>query len=149
LLSKHIKLKIHGTIILPVVLYGCETWSLTLRERRRLRVFENRVQRRIFWPRRDEVTREWRKLHKDQLNDLYSSPNNIRVIKSRRLRWAWHVASIGARRSAYRFLMGKTEGKRPHGRPRPRWEENIRIGLARDRGPWPALVNAVMNLRVS
>jgi hypothetical protein len=120
-----------------------------------LRVFENRVQRRIFWPRRDEVTRDWRKLHKEELNDLYSSPNNIRVIKSRRLRWAKHVASIGTRRSAYRFLMRKTEEKRRHGRPRPGWEDNIRInlqevgcGLARDRGRWPVLVNVVMNLRV-
>jgi hypothetical protein len=129
LLSKHIKLKIHRTIILHVVLYGCETWSLTLREQRRLRVFENGVLRRIFWPRRDEVTREWRKLRDEELNDLYYSPNNIRMIKSRRLRWSGHVAGIGARRSAYRLLMGKTEGKRPHGRPRPRWEDNIRIDL--------------------
>jgi len=83
LLSKNLKIIIHRIIILPVVLYGCENWSLTLREKRRLRVFENRVLRRIFWPRRDEVTGEWRKLHNEELNDLYSSRNIVRVIKSR------------------------------------------------------------------
>ena len=83
MLSKNLKIKIYRTIILPVVLYGCETWSLTLREERRLRVFENRVFRRIFGPKRDEVTEEWRKLHNEELNDLYSSPNIVRVIKSR------------------------------------------------------------------
>jgi len=81
LLSKSIKIKIYRTIILPVVLYGCETWSLTLREERRLRVFENRVLRRIFGPKRDEGTGEWRKLHNEELNDLYCSPNIVRVIK--------------------------------------------------------------------
>ena len=82
-------------IILPVVLYGCETWSLTLREEKKLRVFENMVLRRIFGPRRDEVTGEWRRLHNEELNDLYSSPNIVRVLKSRRMRWAGHVARIG------------------------------------------------------
>ena len=84
------------TIIFPVVLYGCETWSLTLREEHRLRVFENRVLRRIFGPKRDEITEEWRKLHNEELTDRYSSPNIIRVIKSRRMRWAGHVARMGA-----------------------------------------------------
>ena len=95
LLSKNLKIKIYRTIILPVVLYGCETWSLTLREKRRLRVFENRVLRRIFGPKRDKVTGEWRKLHNEELNILYSLPNIVRVIKSRRMRWAGHVARIG------------------------------------------------------
>jgi hypothetical protein len=95
LLSKNMKIKIHRTIILPVVLYGCETWSLTLREECRLRVFENRVLRRILRPKRDEVTGEWRRLHNMELYALYSSPNIIRMIKSRRLRWAGNVACIG------------------------------------------------------
>ena len=85
LLSKNLKIKIYRTVILPFVLYGCETWSLTLREGRKLRVFENRMLR-IFGPRRDEVTGEWRSLHNEKLNDLYSSPNIVRVIKSRRMR---------------------------------------------------------------
>ena len=86
MLSKNLKIKIYRTIILPVVLYGCETWSMTLREERRLRVFENRVLRRIFGSKRDEVTGEWKKLHNEKLNNLYSSPNIVRVIKSRRMR---------------------------------------------------------------
>jgi hypothetical protein len=95
LLSKNLKIRIHKTIILPVVPYGCETWSLTLREEHRLRVFENRVLRRIFGPKKDEVTREWRKLHNKELHDLYSSPSIIRIIKSRRMRWEGHVARMG------------------------------------------------------
>ena len=94
---KNLKIKIYRTIILPVVLYGCETWSLTLREERRLRVFENRVLRRVFGPRRDEVTGEWRKLHNEELRDLYSLPNIVRVVKSRRMRWRgmWRVWGRG------------------------------------------------------
>jgi hypothetical protein len=95
LLSRKVKVKIYKTIILPVVLYGCETWSLTLREWHRLRVFENRVLRRIFGPEKDEATGEWRKLHSEELHILYSSQNIIRQIKSRRMRWAGHVARVG------------------------------------------------------
>jgi hypothetical protein len=98
LLSKNIKINIYRNIILPFVLYGCETWSLTLREERRLRVFENRVLRRIFGPKRDEVTREWRNLHREELNDLYCLPNITRGIKSRIMRWMGHVARLGERR---------------------------------------------------
>ena len=117
--------------------------------------------RRIFGARRDEVTGEWRRLHNEELKDLYSSPNIVRVIKSRRMRWAGHVARMGEERGAYRGLVGKPEGKRPLGRPRRRWVDNIRmdlkevgcgymdwIGLAQDRDGWRTLVSAVMNLRV-
>ena len=99
----------YRTIILPIVLYGCETWSLTLREERRLSVFENRVLRRKFGPRRDYVTGEYRKLHNEELNDLYSSPSFVRVVKSSRMRWAGHVARMGERRGVYRVLVGKPE----------------------------------------
>jgi hypothetical protein len=94
LLSKNTKIRVYRTIILAVVLCGCETWSLTPREEQRLRVFENRVLRRIFGPKRDEATGEWRRLRNEELNDLYSSPNIVRVIKSRRMRWAGHVARM-------------------------------------------------------
>jgi hypothetical protein len=104
-------MKIYRTIILPVVLYGCESWSLTLREESRLRVFENKVLRRIFGPKRDEVTGEWRRLHNKELYAVYSSPNIIQVIKSRRLKWAGHVARMGERRGAYRALVGKPVGR--------------------------------------
>jgi hypothetical protein len=125
-------------------------------------VFENRVLRRIFGPMRDKVTGEWRKLHNEELHDLYSSPSIIRIIKSWRMRWAGHVARMEETRNAYRLLVGKPEGKRPLGRPRRRWVDNIRmdlgevgwcnvdwIGLAKDRNRWRALVNSVLNLRVS
>jgi hypothetical protein len=154
-------MKIYRNIILLVVLYGCETWSLTLREKRRLRLFENRVLRGIFGAKRDEVTGEWRKLHTEELNDLYCSPTIVRVIKSRRMRRAGHVARMGEGRGVHRFLVGKRKGKRPLGRHRCRWEDSIemdlqevgcggmdRIGLAQDRERWRKLVNAVMNLRV-
>jgi hypothetical protein len=110
---------------MSVVMYGCETWLLRLKEEHRLRVFENRVLRKIFGPKRDEVTGEWRKLHNEQLNDLYSSPNIVQLIKSRRMRWAGHVARMGERRGKYTVLLGKHEGKRPLGRPRHRWGDNI------------------------
>jgi len=105
LLSKNIKIKMYRTIILPVVLYWCETWSVALNEVRRLSVFENRVLGRIFGPKRDEVTREWRKLHNEELNDLYCSPNIVRVIKSR-MTWAGHVARVGRGEVYTRFWWG-------------------------------------------
>jgi hypothetical protein len=129
MLSGKLKVKIYKTIILPVVLYWCETWSLTLREEHRLRVFENRVLRGIFGPKRDEVTGDWRKLHNGELHNLYSSPDIIRQIKSRRMGWARHVARMGEGRNVYRVLVGKPEGKRPLGRPRRRWEDGIKMDL--------------------
>jgi hypothetical protein len=92
-------------------------------------VFENRVLKRIFGPKRDEVTGEWRKLHNEKLHILHSSPNIIRQIKSRRTRWAGHVARMGEERNVYRVLMGKPEGKRPLGKPRRRWEDGVRMDL--------------------
>jgi hypothetical protein len=150
----------YKTIILPVVLYGCETWSLTLREEHhRLRVFENRVLR-IFGPKREEDG-SWRKLHNDDLHSLYSSLNIVRVIKSRRMRWAGHVARMGEGRGVYRVFVGRPESKRPLGRPRRRWKDNIKlhlreigidganwIHLAQDRFQWGAIMNTVMNLGV-
>jgi hypothetical protein len=106
-------------VMQEVVLYGCETWSLTLREEHRLRVFENRVLK-IFGPKRDEVTGKWRKLHSEELHNLYSSPDIIRQVKSRRMRWAGHVARMGEERKVYKVLVGKPEEKRPVGRPRRR-----------------------------
>jgi hypothetical protein len=120
LLSKNTKIRVYRTVVLPVVLCGCETWSLTVREEQRLRVFENRVLRRMFGPKRDEATGEWRRLHNEELNDLHSSPHIIRVIKSRRMRWAGHVARMGEKRGAYRILVR---------RPRRRWEDNIKMDL--------------------
>jgi hypothetical protein len=143
-----------------VVLYGCETWSLTVSEEHKLRVFENRVLRRIFGTKRDRVTGEWRKLHNEELHNLYSSPSIIRIIKWRRVRWAGHEARMGEKRNVCRLLVGKPGGKRPLVRPRRRWINNIKmdlsgiglnvvdwIGLAQDRYRWRALVNSVMNLR--
>ena len=123
-----LKIKINRTIILPVVLYGCETWSLTLREGHGLRVFENRVLRRIFGAERDGVTGELRKLHNEELNDLYSSLNIVWVIKSR-IMMGGACSAYGERRGVYRVLVGKPEGKRPLGRPRRRWEDNIKMDL--------------------
>jgi len=100
-----------------------------LRDERKLRVVENMVLRRIFGPRRDEVTGEWRRLHNEELSDLYSSPNIVRVINSRRMRRAGHVARMGEERGVYRVLVGKPEGKRTLGRPRRRWVDNIRVDV--------------------
>jgi len=111
-----------------------------LREERKLRVFENMVLRRMFGPRRDEVTEEWRRLHNEELNDLYSSPNIVWVIESRRMKWAGHVARMGEERRVYRVLVGKPKGKRPLGRPRRRWVDNIRMDSRRwDMGIWTGL----------
>ncbi|KAJ4443358.1 hypothetical protein ANN_05026 [Periplaneta americana] len=147
--------------VTSLILKGCETWTLTLREEQRLRVFENKVLREIFRAKRDEVTEEWRKLRNAELHALYSSPNIIRNIKSRRLRWGGHVARMGESRNAYRVLVGRPEGERPLGRPRRRWEDNINmdlrevgyddrdwINLVQNRDRWRAYVRATMNLRV-
>ena len=155
MLSKKLKIKIYRTIILPVVVYGCETWSLTLREERRLRVFENKVLRRVFG-----VTGEWRKLHNGELSDLYSLANIVRMVKSRRMRWDGHVALLGEGRVVHRVLVGKPEGKRPLGRPRRRWEDNIKMDLqevgmccedwmelAQDRDRWRALGSKVIGFQ--
>jgi hypothetical protein len=149
-----------NTTILPVVLYGCETWPLTLRDEHRLRMFENRVLRRIFGPKRDEVTGGWRKLLNEELHKLNYSRSIIRIIKSRRMRWAGHVARMGEKRNAKRILVGRPEGKRQLERSRRRWVNHIKmdlreigwegvdwIDMAQDRNQWRALVNTVMNLR--
>jgi hypothetical protein len=160
LISKNLKIRIYKTVILPVELYGCETWSLTLGEEHRLRVFENRVLRKIFGPKRKEDGYR-RKLRNDELHSMYSSPNTVRMIKSRRMRWAGHVARMGEGRGFSKVLVGRPKGKRPLGRPRRRLEGNIKMGiraigidgakwiqLAQDRVQWRACVNTEMNLLV-
>jgi hypothetical protein len=158
-MSKYLKIKYKKNCNFLVVLYGCETRSLTLREEHRLRVSENRVLR-IFGPKREEDG-SWRKLHNDEIHSLYSSPNIVRLIKSRRMRWVGHVARMEKGRGVYRILVWRPEYKRPPGRPRRRWEDNLKmdlreiginrsnwIQLAQDRVQWRTFVNTVMNLRV-
>ncbi|KAJ4435904.1 hypothetical protein ANN_18524 [Periplaneta americana] len=166
-LEKELRKRLVKSFVWSVALSGAETWTLRRSEEKRLRtfemlrVFENKVLRKIFGAKRDEVTGEWRKLHNTELHALYSSPDIIRNIKSRRLRWAGHVARMGESRNAYRVLVGRPEGKRPLGRSRRRWEDNIKmdlreveyddrewINLAQDRDRWRAYVRAAMNLRV-
>ena len=131
-----------------------------MREKRRLKVFDNRVLGIIFGPKRDDVVRKWRKLDKEELNDLNSSPNIVRVIRSRRIKWTEHVARMGKKRGVYRVLVGKPEGKRPLGRARRRWKDNIKmdlqevgcgcidwIELAHNSDRWQTLVNAIMKLQ--
>jgi hypothetical protein len=126
-LLSYLKIKIYRTVILPVVLYGYETWSLTLGEEHRLRIFESREWRRTFGPKGKEDG-SWRKLHNDKFRNLYSLSNIVWVIKSKRMRWVGHVACMGEGRGVYRVLVRSPEGKRPLGRPRRRWEDNITDG---------------------
>jgi hypothetical protein len=161
--NKDISVNIPKTIILPVVFYGCETWYLTLKEEHRVRVSENRVLKRIFGPKREEVAGDWRRLHNEGLHNLYTSPIIVKVIKSRRMRWTGHIARMGEMRNAYKSLVGKPERKRPRGRPRHRWEDSITrrmslrgiewesvewMHLAQDRDQLWAVVNTVMKFRV-
>jgi hypothetical protein len=152
LLSKNLTIEIYRSTILPVVLFVCETWSLTLREECRLKLL-----RRVFRPKSDEVTGKWRKLHSEKLNDLYSLHNIMRVVKSRRMRWTGHVASMREESGVHRVLLGKPEGKRL----RRRWDDNIKMDLqevgggcgdwmelAQDRDRWRVLLSTVRDFRV-
>jgi hypothetical protein len=133
-LSKNIKIRIHKTIILPVVPYGCETWSLTLREENRLRVL------RILRPKRDEVTGGWRKLHNEELHNFYSSPSIIRTIKSRRMTMGTECSMNGEKSNTHRILVGKPEGKRQLRRQRRRWVDDVKIDLRSDEVVWTRLI---------
>jgi hypothetical protein len=159
--SKKCNVERHFMTMLKDYISKYPTLSLTLREEHRLMVFENRMLRRIFGPKRDEVTGGWRKLRNEELHGLHSSPSIVRVIKARRMRWAGNVAHMGEVRGAYNILVGRPEGRRLLGRPRRRWEDNIKMDLieigfgdvdwihwAQDRDRWRAVLNTVMNLRV-
>jgi hypothetical protein len=161
LLFRNVKVKTYKTIILPAVLYGCKTWSLTLRDEHRLRVFENTVLRGIFGRKRDEVTGQWRKLNNGELHNLYSSPDIIRQIKSSRMRSAGHTARMGEGRKWYKVLVRRFDEKTSVIRPRRKWKDGIKmdvgetgcvgvewIHLAQNWDRWRAVVNTGMNLRV-
>jgi len=128
-----LNIKIYRNIMFSVVLYVCETWPFTCRENRRVRMFENRRLRRIFVLKWDEVTGKWRKQHSEETEDLQCSPNSVRVIKLRTMKWARHVARMADSRDVYRDLLGKPEEKRQLGRPRSRWEDNIKMDLQKVR----------------
>jgi hypothetical protein len=138
LLSRNVNVKIYKTIILPVVLCECETQSLTVREEHRLRVLENRVLERIFEPKRDKITRKWRKSHNGELHNLYTHPIIIRQIKSKRMSWVGHMACMGEKRKVYKVLMGKPKVKRLLGRMRHSWENGIKMDLWETR--WKGVV---------
>jgi hypothetical protein len=159
--SKNLKVKIYRNIILLVVLYECETWSLTLREKRSLRMFENRVLRRVFGPTRDEATGEWRKLYNEELNDLYPLPNIMRVVNSRKNEIGGVCGAYGRGERCAQGVGGEARGKEQLGRPRRKWEDNIKMDLkevgggwrdwmelGQDRNRWRTLVSTVKNLRV-
>jgi hypothetical protein len=160
--SKNIKIKIYRTIILPAVLYGCETWSLTLREERRLRVSENMVLKRIFGLKRGDVMEEWRRLYNEELYDVCSSPSYYLADQiEKNMKGEAYVARVGDKRGAYTVLVGKPKGRRPLGRHMPIWDDNIQmnlqevgwggmdwIDLAKDRDRRRVLVNTIMNLQV-
>jgi hypothetical protein len=129
LLIKHIRTHIYRTEVLPRVLYGREVWSLTLRKKHKLKVFENRMLRNIFGPYRDEVRREWRRVHNEEFYALYASPNIIGVIKSRKKTWAGHVARLWYKRGSYRVLVGRPDSKRPLGKRKRRWDDIIKLDL--------------------
>jgi hypothetical protein len=161
LLSKNLKIKIYKTIILPNVSYRCETWSLTLREEYRLRVFDNRVLRRTYGSKREEVAGGWRRLHSEELHNLFVSPNVITVIKSRRMRWVGHAAQMEEMRNACNSFVRRPEEKGPHARLRHRWDDHVRMDLrvtgrevvdwmhpAQDRDQQQAPVNTVKHLQL-
>jgi hypothetical protein len=146
LLSKNINLKIYRSIILPVVLYGRAIWSLTLRKQQRLLL--NRARRKILGPNAEEVTGDWRRLHKEALYDLQSSPNVIRVTKSRRMRWAGNVTHMVERRGVHRVLVGRPEGSGPFGRSRSGWEDNIKMDIQVGWTPKQRIFNPLKTKRI-
>jgi hypothetical protein len=136
-----IKIKVHRTVILSVVLYGCETWSLTFRQESKLKVLGNWVLRKISGSERDEVSGDWRRSHNEGLHELYSSPNFVGVIESRRVEWVGQLAPLGERRDTYRDLVGRSEGNRRRGRPKLSLKDNIKMTQKRNgMGSWTGLI---------